>query len=396
VGGVIDYGLSDLEPRAAAAMRGGDVLLARICLTDALALAPRRTDLWLNLAACHRRLADFPQAMVAVDKALALDPRAFLALLTKASLLEATGEAKAAAIAYGVALTQAPPSQEGLTPALRAVIDRAREINGRHLSEMEDFLVEEAMPAIKHCDADERRRVDRFVQDLLGKQKRYRQEPAGFFYPQLAAVEFYDRAGFPWLTALEAATDVIAREAEAVMGHGEGLSPYVDYDESLPLDQWRDLNRSLRWSAFHLFQNGRAVEENCARCPETVATLQSMPQPQLPGRSPSAMFSILAPKTTIPPHTGISNTRLVVHLPLIVPEGCRFRVGGETRTWKRGQAWVFDDTIEHEAVNDSVEPRLILIFDIWQPAISETERQAIIALTSAMDRFGGAPAPCSL
>jgi aspartate beta-hydroxylase len=108
------------------------------------------------------------------------------------------------------------------------------------------------------------------------------------------------------------------------------------------------------------------------------------------------MFSILAPKTTIPPHTGISNTRLVVHLPLIVPEGCRFRVGGETRTWKRGQAWVFDDTIEHEAVNDSVEPRLILIFDIWQPAISETERQAIIALTSAMDRFGGAPAPCSL
>lgn len=108
------------------------------------------------------------------------------------------------------------------------------------------------------------------------------------------------------------------------------------------------------------------------------------------------MFSVLKPGAHIPPHTGVSNTRLVVHLPLIVPRHCRFRVGNETRTWTKGEAWVFDDTIEHEAFNDSEETRIILIFDVWQPAITPAERLAIKSLTLAMGEFGGAPAPSGL
>jgi aspartyl/asparaginyl beta-hydroxylase (cupin superfamily) len=99
------------------------------------------------------------------------------------------------------------------------------------------------------------------------------------------------------------------------------------------------------------------------------------------------MFSVLQPKTRIPPHTGIANTRLVVHLALIVPGGCGFRVGSETRAWREGEAWVFDDTIEHEAWNDSDRPRAILICDVWNPRLDEDERRAITALISAMDRF---------
>jgi aspartyl/asparaginyl beta-hydroxylase (cupin superfamily) len=107
-----------------------------------------------------------------------------------------------------------------------------------------------------------------------------------------------------------------------------------------------------------------------------------VPQPDVPGASPNAMFSLLVPNTVIPPHVGISNARLVCHLPLVVPDGCWFRVGGETRAWKRGEAFVFDDTIEHEAANPSDELRVVLIFDVWHPDLSPVEREAVAALIS--------------
>jgi aspartyl/asparaginyl beta-hydroxylase (cupin superfamily) len=115
-----------------------------------------------------------------------------------------------------------------------------------------------------------------------------------------------------------------------------------------------------------------------------------LPQPHVAGRSPAAMFSVLRPRTRIPPHHGIANTRLVLHLPLILPEGCGFRVGNETRSWKIGEAWVFDDTIEHEAWNDSDQSRTILICDLWNPRLSEEERAMISRLMAAMDAFSGA------
>jgi aspartyl/asparaginyl beta-hydroxylase (cupin superfamily) len=52
-------------------------------------------------------------------------------------------------------------------------------------------------------------------------------------------------------------------------------------------------------------------------------------------------------------------------------------VGAETRTFAAGKAWAFDDTIEHEAWNDSDEPRAIFILDVWNPLLSEAERAAV-------------------
>ncbi len=125
------------------------------------------------------------------------------------------------------------------------------------------------------------------------------------------------------------------------------------------------------------------------RAPATVAAFSKLPQARVPLRSPSALFSVLQPNTRIPPHTGIANFRLVVHLPLILPQGCGFRVGGETREWRMGEAWVFDDTIEHEAWNDSDETRIILICDIWNPRLSEEERETIGQIIAATDKFNG-------
>ena len=104
------------------------------------------------------------------------------------------------------------------------------------------------------------------------------------------------------------------------------------------------------------------------------------------------LFSILDAGTVIPPHTGVTNTRLTVHLPLIIPPNCAFRVGSETREWIPGKAWVFDDTIEHEAWNRSDMPRAVLIFDIWNPYLSEAERDLIRAATEVFGTYYGVSA----
>ena len=85
-------------------------------------------------------------------------------------------------------------------------------------------------------------------------------------------------------------------------------------------------------------------------------------------------------------HNGMINTRLICHLPLIVPPGCGFRVGNETREWEVGKLLIFDDTIEHEAWNDSGEDRVVLIFDVWRPELSMDERRAVTAIFEAIEK----------
>ena len=72
---------------------------------------------------------------------------------------------------------------------------------------------------------------------------------------------------------------------------------------------------------------------------------------------------------------------------MIVPPGCGFRVGNETREWKAGEAWVFDDTIEHEAWNESDQLRVILMIDVWNPHLSESERAMVSALLNGIRKY---------
>jgi aspartyl/asparaginyl beta-hydroxylase (cupin superfamily) len=188
----------------------------------------------------------------------------------------------------------------------------------------------------------------------------------------------------------EQATETIAAEMQAVMaGERAELVPYIQYADHLPLDQWRELNKNPDWTAIHLLKNGERVEANARYCPKTLELLGRCGQPHIVGASPNAMFSLLAPHTSIPPHVGVNNTRLVCHLPLGVPDGCWFRVGAERRFWQRGEAFVFDDTIEHEAANPSDQLRVVFIFDVWHPDLSATERAAVTALIEADGVPGG-------
>jgi aspartyl/asparaginyl beta-hydroxylase (cupin superfamily) len=379
--------LSAAADRAAAS---GAVHDARGLLEEALALEPANTQLLMNFAACCRAGGDLAAALVAVDRTLALEPRHLLALLMKASLMERLGAPHRAGAAYGIALTQAPAPER--TPAhLQAPLRHAREVHAQYEAALAAHL-RDAVGSEAGDGAASRRRVDGFIDRLTGRRRVYHQKPVQFHYPDLPEIEFYDRETFAWLAALEAATPEIIEELVGVLNDdADSLEPYVNYPPGVPLDQWAELNHSPRWSGYHLLERGQRVEAHCQRCPKTMAAIAPLPQPHVSRRSPAAMFSVLTPRTRIPPHHGIANTRLVLHLPLIVPPGCGFRVGSETRQWRTGEAWVFDDTIEHEAWNDSDQTRTILICDLWSPHLSLEERGIVASLMEAMDEFEGGP-----
>ena len=379
----------ELNNAAVRAMAAGDFPTAQDFLKRALRLSRSSSSIWLNFAASCRALSDLPGAMAAVEEALKIEPRSFMGLLMKGSLLERQGLARKAASAYRPAVLLAP-LEETLDVSTRQALRHAREFSERYTREFSDFLRAEVADMAEKGSSAEAKRINAFIDISLGRKRHYLQEPSEYTYPGLPSIEFYEREEFPWLPELERSTDAIREELRQVLVDDfRDFAPYVAYADGVPLDQWAELNRSTRWGAMHLFVYGERVEKNCVRCPRTTEALALLPMPNMPGRSPAAMFSALQPKTRIPPHTGVANTRLIVHLPLIVPEGCRYRVGNQVRPWREGEAWVFDDTIEHEAWNDSDQPRVILICDIWNPRLNQTERELILRVVAAMDRFNG-------
>jgi len=188
------------------------------------------------------------------------------------------------------------------------------------------------------------------------------------------------------VVALESAVPQMRAEIEQVLADEQGVEPYVQ-EEAKRASRGHSLLNDARWSAFHLFKAGDRVEENAGRCPLTMRLLEVLPIPRISRRSPMALISILKPGTHIPPHHGMINTRLICHIPLVVPKGCRLRVGAETRDVVEGEAMIFDDSFEHEAWNDGDSVRAVLLFEIWRPEISEDEKVALTAMFEAVTGY---------
>ena len=368
------------------ALGSGDVAAAAQLLERAAAGRPDDHNLWLRVAGLYRGAGKPHLALKSVHEALRLAPLDFTALLMRASLLDSLGDAEAPE-AWERALANKPSAE--LPPQLAAVIEKGERRHAQWMAEREARLTSAMAESETRADSGERKRIARFRSNVLRQTRAYHSTPTNFHFPELAEREFHPRQLFPWLVEVEAATDRIAGEFQALMHSAcAELVPYIQYADHLALDQWRSLNRNRDWTAIHLLLGGEEAA-NARHCPQTMALLADLPQPRIPGASPNAMFSLLAPQTSIPPHVGVNNARLVCHLPLIVPEGCWFRVGGETRQWQRGEAFVFDDTIEHEAMNPTDELRVVFIFDVWHPDLTKTERDAVAALIEADARKVG-------
>jgi aspartyl/asparaginyl beta-hydroxylase (cupin superfamily) len=378
-----------LNETARRLLLSGDAAGAHILLTQAVGEDPSQASIWLNLAAALRGLKRADEEMAAIDKALALEPRNLRAMLQKASLQELQGQRRAAAMTYRYVL-QSVPSGALPPQSLRPVFQHATQFVAANDMELEKFI-EARLQGLRARYADEPlQRFDRCLQILLRKQPVYRPQPSFMYFPRLPAIEFYERSEFPWLDSIEAATaDIRAELINVLQEEPSILQPYIDIPAGMPLDQWRELNQSRRWGVYYLWQEGISIPDHIARFPRTVEALEAWPRCEAPGSSPTAVFSILDAKTRIPAHTGVANTRLMVHLPLIVPPGCGFRVGAERREWHPGKAFVFDDTFEHEAWNDSDVPRAVLIFDIWSPHVSIAERELVSRVSADMGEFYG-------
>jgi aspartate beta-hydroxylase len=370
------------------ALQRNDVAEAARFLDSAAARAPTDFMTFQALVSARQRAGDAAGEHAAIERALTAEPYFLPALLARGSLLERHGTQAQAAAAFANALKVAPASEQYWPPQLAPALTHAKQVAERHAQAFAAFLDERLKPLRGKLDATQAERWNEARSVMAGLSRPYHVDANQLYVPRLPAIPFYDPAQFPWVAALEAKTGLIREELTRVLATQENeLEPYIAYRPGDPVNQWKDLNHSKRWATYHLYRAGTPVDEHLARCPETAKALAGIEMADIGGLCPNAMFSALAPHTQIPPHHGETNARLVVHLPLIVPANCTYRVGFERREWEVGKVLIFDDTLEHEARNDSDELRVVLIFDVWNPLLSAAERGMVRAMTEASREF---------
>jgi Aspartyl/Asparaginyl beta-hydroxylase len=308
-------------------------------------------------------------------------------LLARGRSYVQAGDSRAAASFFAAALRAAGASPP---PSLNAELSGAEAYVRQAAADYQAHL-ERAVAA-----AEAGPRLDEALAIMLGRKPlylppvAYPQRPSVFHFPGLPPRPFYEREEFDWVPALEAATPEIRAELQAVLAEEADFRPYVENEKHRPKRNFHGLQDDPSWTALYLWKDGAPVEENAARCPRTVAAMREVPLSRIGSRTPAVFFSRLQPGAHIPPHHGMLNSRLICHLPLIVPAGGWLRVGGETRHWQEGRLLIFDDSIEHEAKNPAESLRVVLIFDIWRPELSEAERRGIAAIFDSIDAYGKA------
>ncbi|MGK6321835.1 aspartyl/asparaginyl beta-hydroxylase domain-containing protein [Sphingomonas sp. DT-51] len=358
-----------------AAWQRGDHGTAREAFEAVAAAGVATPQLWLLLAQARAATAAERAAVAAaLDHVLAVEPRHRQALVLRGDHAE---DDRAACSFYALALSGASETERA-QPLLRAAQDRLAAASRRFADHLRAQV----------AAADAGTRFAEAVALVTGEKQLYLQQPTSFFFPGLAHRQFFAAEEFDWAPSLVAAAPAIRAELEALIASGSGSAPYVQADPTRA-SRGHALLNDPNWSAFHLLENGVPHPDNAPRCPATLAALAHAPLPQIAGRSPMALFSVLRPHTHIPAHNGMLNTRLIVHLPLIVPDYCRLRVGNEERAVRAGELMIFDDSIEHEAWNDSDEARVVLLFEVWRPELTVAERAGLTTLFGAVGLYEG-------
>ena len=368
-----------LVQRGVEALRLGGFAEARTHISTATASGQAPPQAWLLLAVACRGEGDLAAEEAAIDTLLTLEPQTVRGRIMKGQCRARAGDETGASRYLRSALQIAEGQQlhsEVMAELAKAEADLA-EIDARIEAKVEARLTAKGLPRA------ERSRRFQHALDIDARRKRvYLQQPTIFYCPELPQIQFYDRREFAWAPAIEAEADSIRDELAALLREGtDQFRPYIQPKAGeARMDRNTALIDNRNWSALFLCENGKVDEEIVGRCPRTWAAVQQAPLPRIASWGPTVMFSLLRAGARIAAHTGMYNTRLTCHLPLILPPDCRFRVGNETRQWELDQLLIFDDSIEHEAWNDSADDRVVLIFDIWRPELSERERTEFTAL----------------
>lgn len=145
-------------------------------------------------------------------------------------------------------------------------------------------------------------------------------------------------------------------------------------DQRVPLPEYHELDAGERpisavvdadkkWTVFMLYILGYKPRQNRALCPDTCQLLDRVPD------LVQAFFSILEPGKSVPRHQGPYLGYLRYHLGLRVPRENppKLIVSSHEYVWKEGEAVMFDDSWEHEVINQSKAMRAVLIVDVLRP-----------------------------
>ena len=382
-----------LNVLALAALSRGQVSAATDYLRRAAAAAPDDAVTLHHLGRAHDAAGDVAAAVQAHANAVRLRPEFYVGRLSWATALERAGRVDDAVVQYARALDDAQRTGKWLDPAttpaaLRAQVAhavlRVQEQRGASFARLFEPLVERFGP-------DALDRVARGLRIYCRQEAPVytdpRQKPGFFFMPDLPPSPYFDRALLPWADALEAATEAIGAELAALLPTAQGRER-VFTSADLEAENLRGKGGvAPDWTGHYFFRHGLRRDDNCAACPRTALALEQLPLARVRDHGPEVLFSVFAPGTHLLPHRGVTNTRVVGHLPLVIPPECALNVGGELHHWQRGRTVVFDDTYEHEAWNRSDQVRVVLIFDTWNPHLTPVEREAVALLIGAMGDF---------
>jgi aspartate beta-hydroxylase len=368
-------------------------------LEHAARINPTEPEIWKNLGIVHLAQHRFEDALDAFDRALGLEPVHFAARLHRGAALEQLGRIDEATAAYFGAIVAAQSRGKwrndlSTPPGLRPAVKHAIAFVSTHRKRI---LMDLLQPLREQHSAAALARVEQGLEIYLGDRPAHYPDPrqfCKFFYvPGLRATPYYERELFPWHAELEKHTDTIREELRGVLDQPIGVEPFLGTNDNQVLKEQNLLagtRGQAQWNSFFFHRHGEVFEQNARRCPRTTEILSTLPLVHIRGHAPEVLFSILTPGSHILKHHGVTNTRLVTHLPLIIPEDCAISVGGVEHAWQEGRCVTFDDTFEHEAWNRSDKVRAVMILDSWHPDLSEAEREAIALLVGGIGDFNAA------
>ncbi len=378
---------------AVLSLRAGDAASARAHLATALAAAPEDVLSLNHLAMVQQAQGETAAALQTYSDVLQRQPGLYATRLGYARLLEASGDAGAAARQYFRAIRAAQQAGRWLSaastpPGLQADVQHAMALVDQHRR----ALCEQAYaPLVQRFGRAAMQRVANFVAVQLGDAayapQDSRQRPTGMAFPGLPQSPYLDKQRIPGVAQLEAQAPAILSELQAVLGLDAGREQVFSSPE-LAARYLRSDRAAARWDGYYFYRHGQRNEVNASRCPQTILAIDQLPLARVRGHGPEVLFSTLGPGTHLLPHHGVTNTRVVCHLPLIVPRDCVLHVAGEPHHWRFGEVVAFDDTYSHEARNGSDQTRVVMIFDVWHPDLSEAERVAVCTLQETLGDFG--------
>jgi aspartate beta-hydroxylase len=375
-----------------ASIRTGQLNRAAELLRRAVGVDPRHASSHHHLGRTLELLGDLAGARHHYGTAISLSKDLPAARLHLAAVLERLGEPRAALLQYARVMSEMQSQGRWLDagttpPALQGLVRRAAQVvrDGRR-----SLLFDLLTPLEREHGAGSMARVAKMLRLYLGDEQAHypdpRQRPSFLYFPDLPTAPYFARADLPWLADYEAATEAIRAELLKLLPEERG-SERVFTSTALEAQNLRGSRGPPSWTGHYFYRHGEVRADNLAACPATAAALARLPLNRVRDHGPEVLYSVFTAGTRLLEHRGVTNTRIVTHLPLIVPPDCAIKVGGEVHVWQEGRVVAFDDTYEHSAWNDSTQVRVVLIADLWNPHLTEPERVATAHIVETIGDF---------